>query len=125
MDREARLEMLRQIAAAFDRHDLAGIMTFFADDAVFEGPRGAERWGRRFVGRSAVERAFADRFTGIPDVRYLDDDHFVDGDRGASSWTLRGTSTTGELMDIHGCDLWTFRGDRVLLKDSYWKIHTP
>jgi len=23
---------------------------------------------------------------------------------------------------VRGCDLWTFRGDRIVHKDSYWKI---
>jgi ketosteroid isomerase-like protein len=121
-EREHRVEMLRAIAAAFDRHDLDAIMRHFTDDAVFETPRGPEPCGRRVVGHEAVRAAFADRFAGIPDVRYQQDDHFVDGDRGASEWTLSGTTVDGEQLEIRGCDLWTFRGSRVVKKDSYWKI---
>ncbi len=123
--RGRRLDMLRAIASAFDRHDLDEIMAHFADDAVFETPRGVEAWGRRAVGREAVRAAFADRFAGIPDVRYQQDDHFVDGDRGASEWTLSGTTVDGERLEIRGCDLWTFRDGKVVKKDSYWKIRTP
>jgi ketosteroid isomerase-like protein len=119
-----RVEMLRRIAAAFDRHDLDAIMGDFTDDAVFETPRGPDPWGRRVVGREAVRAAFADRFAGIPDVRYQQDRHFVDGDRGASEWTLSGTTVDGEQLEIRGCDLWTFRDGKVVLKDSYWKIRT-
>jgi ketosteroid isomerase-like protein len=121
-ERKRRVEMLRAIAAAFDRHDLDAIMSHFTDDAVFETPRGPKPWGRRVVGHEAVRAAFADRFAGIPDVRYQQDDHFVDGDRGASEWTLNGTTVDGEQLEIRGCDLWTFRGSRVVKKDSYWKI---
>jgi ketosteroid isomerase-like protein len=121
-EREHRVEMLRAIAAAFDRHDLDAIMSHFTDDAVFETPRGPKPWGRRVIGHEAVRAAFADRFAGIPDVRYQQDDHFVDGDRGASEWTLSGTTVDGEQLEIRGCDLWTFRGGRVVKKDSYWKI---
>ena len=124
-ERARRVEMLREIAALFDRHDLDGIMAHFADDAVFETPRGPEAWGRRVVGMEAVRAAFADRFAGIPDVRYQHDDHFVDGDRGASEWTLSGTTLDGERLEIRGCDLWTFRDGKVIKKDSYWKIRTP
>ncbi len=124
-ERERRVEMLRAIAAAFDQHDLDAIMSHFTDDAVFETPRGPEAWGRRVVGHDAVRAAFADRFTGIPDVRYQHDDHFVDGDRGASEWTLSGTTVDGEHLEVRGCDLWTFRDGRVVKKDSYWKIRTP
>jgi ketosteroid isomerase-like protein len=118
------INVLRDIAAGFDTHDLDRILRHFAGDAVFDGPRGAEAFGTRFVGIEALRKAFADRFAGIPDVRYEEDDHFVAGDRGASEWTLRGTTTEGVRLEIRGCDLWTFRGDKVVKKDSFWKIRT-
>jgi ketosteroid isomerase-like protein len=124
MDHDAAMRMLRSIARAFDEHDLEGIMVHFANDAVFEGPRGTDRWGTRFVGVAAVREAFAARFSGIPDIRYRQDDHFVDGDRGASEWTLSGTTTDGQRIEVRGCDLWTFRDGVVVKKDSYWKIRT-
>ena len=124
MDDDDTRRMLEEIAAAFDRHDLDAIMAHLADDAVFESPRGAERWGTRFEGKAAVREAFAGRFAGIPDVRYSDDRHFVDGDRGASEWTLSGTTTDGTRIDVRGCDLWTFREGKVVKKDSFWKIRT-
>ena len=118
------MQMIKSITAAFDAHDLDGILAHFSDDAVFEGPRGPDLWGQRFVGKSDVRDAFAARFSGIPDIRYQDDEHFVDGDRGASEWTLSGTSTAGQRIEIRGCDLWTFREGKVVKKDSYWKIRT-
>lgn len=125
MEHDDAMQMLREIAAAFDRHDLDGIMAHFADDAVFEGPRGPHPWGQRFVGHDAVRAAFAERFAGIPDIRYQQDEHFVDGDRGASEWTLSGTATDGRRIEVRGCDLWTLRDGRIVRKDSYWKIVTP
>ena len=124
MDHDDAILMLEAIATAFDEHDLDGIMAYFADDAVFEGPRGTEPWGTRWVGAQEVRAAFAARFSGIPDIRYQEDEHFVDGDRGASAWTLSGTTTQGERVEIRGCDLWTFRDGMVVKKDSYWKIRT-
>jgi ketosteroid isomerase-like protein len=118
------VEVLRDIAAGFDTHDLDRIMRHFTEDAVFESPRGEAAWGQRFEGRDAVREAFAARFAGIPDVRYQEDDHFADGDRGASEWTLRGTTVDGERLEIRGCDLWTFRDGKVVKKDSYWKMRT-
>ena len=119
-----RVETLRDIAAGFDTHDLDRILQHFADDAVFESPRGPEAYGQRFVGNEAIREAFAARFSGIPDVRYQEDEHFVSGDRGASEWTLRGTTTDGVRLEVRGCDLWTFRESKVVKKDSYWKIRT-
>ena len=122
MDHDGAMRMLKAIATAFDQHDLEGIMIHFADDAVFEAPRGTEPWGTRFVGREEIRDAFAARFSGIPDVRYKEDEHFVDGDRGASEWTLSGTTAEGKRIEVRGCDLWTFRDGKVVKKDSYWKI---
>lgn len=120
-----RVEILRGILAAFNRHDLDGIMEFFASGCVFESPRGPERWGRRFEGKAEVREGLGARFRGIPDVRYGDDDQFVSGNRGASEWTLTGTTVEGERIEVRGCDFWTFGGDKIVRKDSFWKIVEP
>jgi ketosteroid isomerase-like protein len=124
VDHDQAIAMLKEITSAFDRHDLDRILDHFADHAVFEGPRGPDRWGTRFVGKDAIREAFAARFSGIPDVRYQEDAHFVDGDRGASEWTLTGTTTGGERIEFRGCDLWTIQDGKIVKKDSYWKIRT-
>jgi ketosteroid isomerase-like protein len=85
-------------------------------------PRGPHPWGQRFSGRDAVREGLAGRFAGIPDVHYSDDRHWVMGDFGVSEWTLTGTTTAGERLEVRGCDHWTFRDGKVIRKDSYWKI---
>jgi ketosteroid isomerase-like protein len=120
-----KLHTLRAIAAGFDTHDLDRIMAHFTDDCVFEAPRGPEAFGRRVKGAAAVRAAFAERFAGIPDVRYTDDSHFVAGDRGVSEWLLSGTTLDGQPIEVRGCDIWTFRGEMVAVKKSFWKIRTP
>ena len=117
--------MLKAIATAFDRHDLEAIMAHFADDAVFEAPRGSDPMGHPVRGRRCGPRGLRRALLRIPDIRYRQDDHFVDGDRGASEWTLSGTTTDGQAIEVRGCDLWTFRDGKVVKKDSYWKIRTP
>ena len=122
MDDQPPAQTLRDLTAAFNRHDLDAIMTFFADDAVFDSPRGPEAWGRRFEGRQAVREGLGIRFADIPDVHYGSDDHFVAGDRGASEWTMSGTTTDGDPVEVRGCDLWTFRDGQIVRKTSFWKI---
>jgi len=118
-----RLDALKQVLEAFNRHDLEAIMSHFADDCVFESPRGPDPWGRRFVGKDEVRRGLAARFESIPDVHYGDDDHFACGDRGVSEWTISGTTVEGERIEVRGCDLWTFGDDgRLTGKNSFWKI---
>jgi hypothetical protein len=28
----------------------------------------------------------------------------------------------GERLEVRGCDLWEFEGDKLARKDSYWKL---
>ena len=121
-DERSKLDVLERMLDGFNRHDLDAIMSLFAEDCVFESPRGPDPWGRRFEGRAAVREGLGGRFTTIPDVHYGEGSHFVAGDRGVSEWTLTGTTTAGMRLEVRGCDIWTFRGDEVVLKNSYWKI---
>ena len=121
-DDQTKLDVLERMVDGFNNHDLDAIMSLFTDDCVFESPRGPDPWGRRFDGQAAVRDGLGARFTTIPDVHYGEGSHFVSGDRGASEWTLTGTTVEGERLAVRGCDLWTFRGDKIALKDSFWKI---
>ena len=119
----SRVEVLRDVLDAFNRHDLDAIMSHFLEDCVFEAPRGPDRWGRRFVGKEEVRRGLGARFEGIPDVHYGDDDHFACGNRGVSEWTISGTTVEGVSVDVRGCDIWTFDANGLIArKDSFWKI---
>lgn len=118
----AKVETLRQILDAFNRHDLDAIMGFFAEDCTFDFPRGPDPWGERYVGKANVRNGLARRFAGLPDVHYGEDRHWVSGSRGVSEWLLTGTTPAGLKVRVRGCDLWEFRDGKVVYKDSYWKI---
>jgi ketosteroid isomerase-like protein len=118
----ASLPALKALVEAFNAHDLDRIMSLMTEDVVLEMPRGPDPWGRRYTGAAAVRDGLGSRFKGLPDVHYGDDRHFVDGDMGISQWTLTGTMPTGEKIEVRGCDFYTFRGDKVARKDSFWKI---
>ncbi|TMJ25839.1 MAG: nuclear transport factor 2 family protein [Alphaproteobacteria bacterium] len=116
-------ETLKALVAAFNAHDLDRIMGFFTDDAVLEMPRGPDPWGSRYEGARAVREALQGRFKGLPDVHYGNDVHYVDGDMGISQWTLTGTqASSGQRLEVRGCDFYTFRDGKITKKDSFWKI---
>ena|SRR5436190_9771885 len=114
--------MLERFLDAFNRHDVEGVMEFFTEDCVFETPRGSDPWGRRLEGKDAVRGGVQARFAGIPDIHYGKDRHWVSRDRGVSEWTISGTDTSGERVEVQGCDLFEFRDGKIARKDSYWKI---
>jgi len=121
---EITVETLKEIAEAFNRHDLDAIMEYFSDDCSFDFPKGPEPWGQRYIGKAQVREALAGRFKGIPDVHYGEDSHWIsaDGSMGVSEWTLTGTTTSGVSLKVRGCDLWEFRNGKITRKNSYWKI---
>jgi ketosteroid isomerase-like protein len=114
--------LLLQINEAFNSRDVNRILAFFADDATFLMARGPEPCGRRVQGKAAIGTVLAERFKVITDMRWDHIDHFVTGDRAVSVWTVTGRSADGEALDYQGCDLYQFRGDKILHKDTYWKL---
>jgi uncharacterized protein (TIGR02246 family) len=115
-------ELMKEINAAFNARDVDRIMTFFADDATFLMARGPEPDGRRVHGKEAIRRVLADRFKVIPDMRWDHIDVFIAGHRAVSVWTVTGVGKDGEKLNYRGCDIYEFRGQHILHKDTYWKI---
>jgi steroid delta-isomerase-like uncharacterized protein len=122
-DSSSILATLEQVLDAFNRHDLDAIMALFAEECTLDLPRGPDPWGRRLHGKAQVREGLASRFAGIPDVHYGEARHWAFGDEfGASEWTLTGTTTNGVVVNVRGCDHYTFRDGQIVRKDSYWKI---
>ncbi len=114
--------LLEEIGDAFNRHDVDGIVSFFADDGVFDKPVGPEIHGARVSGRAAVAEEFAALFMAIPDIHWEGSANWVSGNMGCSQWRRTGTGKNGEKLDWLGCDLFTFRDGKVIKKDSYFKL---
>ena len=112
---------LQSFADAWNRHDVDALMSFMTDDCVFEASAGAEACGARHVGRDAVRSAFAAVWATFPDAHWGHARHFVSGERGVSEWTFTGTAHDGGRVEVHGCDLFTFRDGRIAVKNSYRK----
>jgi taurine dehydrogenase small subunit len=118
------VEYLREIVAAFNSRDVEKIGSYFAPDATFYASRGNAVDGARIHGREAIKKYLADRFKVIPDMRWDPvEDYVVDETRAVSVWIVRGTEN-GRAIEAKGVDLWEFRGDKVLNKDTYWKIRS-
>jgi len=116
-----KLEDLEKYADAWNRHDIETLMSYMSDDCAFYLGSGTSASGDKYEGAAAVRDAFERVWKDLPDVSFQNARHFLSGDRGCSEWTLVATHPDGTRIEMDGCDLFTFTGDKIRIKNSYLK----
>ena len=112
---------LEAFADAWNRHDLAALMSFMAPDCEFHGVAGPDVMGRSFIGTEAVAQGFALAWTNFPDASWTEGVHWVHGDRGFSESTFRGTRADGMKVEARMVDVFTFRNGKITVKNAFRK----
>jgi len=120
---QVNVDMLEAFAQAWSAHDIDTLMSFMSDDCVFHTSSGPEASGTRYIGREAVREGFMKAWADIPDAQWTRPRHVVAGPRGLSEWTFTGTrASDGARIEVDGCDLFTFKGNKIRVKDSWRKM---
>ena len=129
MKQSAALKLLDAFADAYNRHDVDGIMALMTQDCVFLSYFGPHAHGERFEGFEKVRQRVAAGLADFPDARWSDLNHFASGNRGVSEWTFCGTRCgTTECVERCGLDVFTFKGDKIHIKNTFHKwrqVETP
>jgi len=115
---------LEAYADAWNDHDIDKIMSFHTPDCIFDTGSGSEKYGNRYSGFDNVKQRFIEVWTELPDVRFENGSHFTSGNRGCSEWTFVATRPNGTLIEIDGCDLFTFKDGKIRVKNSLLKNRT-
>lgn len=118
------VERLQAFAGAWNRHDIDELMSFMTDDCMFEANNGHEVAGTSFRGRAQVREGFMRVWQTYPDAQWNNARHFISGDRGVSEWVFTGSNSDRQRVEVKGCDVFVFRGDRIVLKNSFRKQPT-
>lgn len=116
---------LEALFDAFNRHDVDAVMSYFAEDSVFNTVGGSEACGTRIVGRNAIAEAFSGVWQDMPDAHWNHHGHFVHGDKAVSEWTFTGTNRSGARIEAEGCDIFTLRGGKIIRKQAFRKNRPP
>lgn len=124
-DNKVTVEFLQAFADAWNRHDMDALVEFMTDDCVYESSSGLDVCGTRYEGQKAVREGFASVWESFPDAQWLGARHFIVGNRGVSEWTFTGTNKGGQRVEVSGCDVFTFRGGKIRVKNSYRKNRPP
>ncbi len=120
-DTKITKEFLQSFADAFNAHDIKAIMSFMTGDCVFQASAGEDIDGEKFTGQKEVKKAFENVFATFPDAHWANAYHFISGNRGFSEWIFTGTKSDGTKVEVTGCDLFTFKNNKIAIKNSYRK----
>ena len=122
-DRKAELtDLSTRFIDAFNKQDLDGIMSFFAEDGVFEDSE-----GKVHQGHAAIRAQFEPLISGsLGKYHFDDDDFFMDADAGKvmTSWKLT-LDIDGKPVSLKGLDLLHFVDDKLVKKNAFNKAGAP
>ncbi len=116
--RAALAKLVIDFTEAFNREDIDGVMSYFADDAIYD-----EFNGVRHEGKAAIRAAFEPQFSGKYGViRFLEEDRFIDVENGKAmiSWTCTLETDQGPA-GWRGLDLLYFANGKLSEKHTYAK----
>ena len=116
------VESLQKFSDAWCDHDIDAIMSFMADECLFQLSMGPDIDGTHYQGWDQVKAGYKAILDLFPDGKWGDASHFIVGDRGVTEWTFTATGKDGERIEVRGCDIFTFRGDKIAVKNSFRKM---
>tara|TARA_B100000676_G_scaffold76255_1_gene75813 strand:- start:611 stop:1000 length:390 start_codon:yes stop_codon:yes gene_type:complete len=120
--RDQLIQLTNDFVDAFNRMNLEDVVSFFADDGIYE-----DSTGGRHIGRDAIRTAFEPLVGGSRgNIRFDGEDVFVETDTGKvlTSWRLN-LDKDGEVSVIRGIDILEFAADKLKKKMAYMKVDKP
>ena len=120
--RDQLIELTNDFVDAFNRMNLDDVVSFFAEDGIYE-----DSTGGRHIGHDAIRTAFEPLVGGSRgSIRFDGEDVFVETDTGKvlASWRLN-LDKDGEVSVIRGIDILEFEADKLKKKMAYMKADKP
>jgi ketosteroid isomerase-like protein len=121
MDSERTEVLLDVFVAAWNAHDIEGLIGCMCANGTFYGSAGGYPRGTMNSGPEALRKAYSDIWRAFPDARWNEPNHIISGDRAVTEWIFTGTSTDGKHVEVRGCDLFLIRDGKIAVKDTYRK----
>jgi ketosteroid isomerase-like protein len=122
IDRDAAIIVLKAFGKAFNSGDIDGILGQVTDDfewRLHEGPDIPD--GRVVKGREAVRGALEARAKLIEHLRFSETELMFGDNHIVGRFRATGAYKNGQIIDVRGTDIYSFRDGKISIKDSYWK----
>ena len=116
--------LLDAITDAYNRNDIDDVMSFFAEDAVFDHAAGTEINGTRFEGLETIRSIFEGLFNNVERVNWTPIDTRISGDKAYCEFHRVAQLKSGEIQDFLSIDVLTFRDGLIVHKDTFYKNRT-
>ena len=120
--RDELIQLTNDFVDAFNRMNLDDVVSFFAQDGIYE-----DSTGGRHIGHDAIRIAF-EPLVGDSrgSIRFDGEDVFVETDTGKvlASWRLN-LDKGGEVSIIRGIDILEFEAGKLKKKMAYMKADKP
>jgi uncharacterized protein (TIGR02246 family) len=121
MSKIMTLERATEFGSAWNSRDPDLVASFFADDGVYHASVGADHLGKTYLGKEEIRNGVKAFFERFPDGRFENLKVRVAGDIGSFEWDFVATDASGKPVTTAGCDLLSFRGDKVIVKNAFRK----
>ena len=122
MERKQLEDLVVRFTETFNRDDLDGVLSFMAEDAIYD-----EFNGRLNRGKRAIREAFVPQFRGdFGRIRFETEDLFVDpeSDKALIRW-LCTLENDGRSSAWRGLDILRFENGLLAEKHTYAKAEVP
>ena len=113
--------LLDEITDAYNRNDTDAVMSFVAEDAIFDHAAGPEVNGTRFSGLDSIRSIFQGLFDNVESVNWTPIDTRVSGDKAYCEFHRVAKLKSGEVQDFLSIDILTFREGLITHKDTFYK----
>jgi steroid delta-isomerase-like uncharacterized protein len=120
-------DLIERYNAAWNRHDVDGILALHTEDSVFENHTS----GGKGEGKAAIRAIIEGVFSSFPDIRFDGRRLYVRGDLVVQEWTATATHTkpftragktyppSGKKISWNGADIIPTKNGLVARKDVY------
>jgi ketosteroid isomerase-like protein len=116
--------LLDAITDAYNKNDIGAVMSFFAEDAVFDHATGPNINGTRFEGLETIRGIFQGLFNNVESVQWKPIDTRIVGNKAYCEFHRVAKLKSGEVQDFLSIDVLTFRDELIIHKDTYYKNRT-
>lgn len=117
------LQVARAWIAAFNAHDVAGLLALYTPQAELYDAG----MKRRRQGRQEIEDWFVRRFTRLPEITYTPAEEIVEGERVAITWTVSGYTPRllgqrwlARSFAVDGVSIFAIRAEQIVRQRGYY-----